>query len=128
MMTQMLRDEGFSLLELLVAVAILSLALIPMLGHHASALNSASQLKEKALAQLVAHNQVTRLANQATLPQIGQHQGDEVQGNVSFKWYATVNRRQASDLMIINVQVARLEGGENIAQLTGFRRSGEGYE
>lgn len=64
-------DGGFSLLELLVAMAVLSLAAVTLLDHQASAARMTGRVQEQALAAIVAENRLALLSAQEESPAIG---------------------------------------------------------
>lgn len=124
------QEDGFSLLELLVALAILSLAAIPLMAGQSDSLKQAAKLQEKTLAQMVAENVVVRLRNQPSPPAAGQITGTEIQAGVTFQWQATIARQQSSGLMTMTVRVraenpVNLKGFQTLVQLTGFRKAGQ---
>lgn len=124
------QEDGFSLLELLVALAILSLAAIPLMAGQSDSLKQAAKLQEKTLAQMVAENVVVRLRNQPSPPAAGQITGTEIQAGVPFHWQATIVRQQSSGLVTMTVRVgaenpANLKGFQTLVQLTGFRKAGQ---
>ena len=74
------RCQGFTLLEVLVALTIISLslgALISTSGSHAS---SAGYLKQKTIAHWVAMNEITQLQVEKVWPGKGRYQGLDTNG------------------------------------------------
>lgn len=116
-------QEGFSLLELLVAMAILSLAVIPMIASQSTSLRSASILKERTLAEMVAENTLTELSASETPPQVGTMHGTEYQAGIAFDWQADINRITAQNIMTISVSVSRKNTINPLYKITGFRKS-----
>lgn len=108
MMTSILKSEdGFSLLELLVAVAILSIALIPMVGYQATAMQNAARLQDKTLALMVAENVAVRLTEEEVLPAIGRMDGTEISGGIAYHWQAQISALSNSAIRLIRISVLR---------------------
>jgi general secretion pathway protein I len=115
-------DGGFSLLELLVAVAVLSLAAVTLLDHQASAARMTGRVQEQALAAIVAENRLALLSAQEESPAIGSRSGTEEQFGVSFRWAEVVRVVPGSELMSLDVTVTADGSDAPLAKLTAFRR------
>ena len=115
-------DGGFSLLELLVAVAVLSLAAVTLLDHQASAARMTGRVQEQALAAIVAENRLALLSAQEESPAIGSRSGSEEQFGVAFRWAEVVRVVPGSELMSLDVTVTADGSDAPLAKLTAFRR------
>ena len=121
---QKLKGEGgFSLLELLVAVAVLSLAAVTLLDHQASAARMTGRVQEQALAAIVAENRLALLTAQEEDPTIGSRSGLEDQFGATFRWTEVVRVVPGSELMSLDITVTADGGDAPLARLTGFRRA-----
>ena len=115
-------DQGFSLIELLVAVAILSLAAVTMLESQTQAVGMTSQVEQRALASIVAENRLNLALGLKDEPVPGTRTGTEEQMGVRFNWHETVRPTPGADLTLIQVSVS-VTGGQELATLTGFRKA-----
>ncbi|UTW58313.1 type II secretion system minor pseudopilin GspI [Kordiimonas sp. SCSIO 12603] len=115
-------EDGFSLIELLVAVALLSLVAVTLLQSQSGATKNTAILQEKALALMVAENQIARLTGGALIPNIGNRSGEEDQLGVKFQWQENVRLAPGGKLLAMEVSVFR-EDGVKLAELVGFRRA-----
>lgn len=115
-------DTGFSLIELLVAVALLSLVAVTLIQSQSGATKNTAVLQEKALAMVVAENQIARLTGGAIIPEIGNRTGEEHQLGVNFRWQETVQLAPGGRLLRMQVRVLNQQNIELI-MLTGFRRA-----
>ncbi len=122
MFSNLSSDKGFSLLELLVAIAILSLAVIPMISSQSAAVKSTSILTEKALAKIVAENALTMFKSTEVPPSPGRHTGNDQQGGFEFNWHANVEYFPAQYLMSVQINVTRVENSGSVYEITGFRQ------
>ena len=87
-------NKGFTLLEILVALTIISLslgALISTSGSHAS---SAGYLKQKTIAHWVAMNEITRLKLEKEWPGKGDTKGSSQMAGAEWYWTRSVNETE----------------------------------
>ncbi|MCP5380955.1 MAG: type II secretion system minor pseudopilin GspI [Kordiimonadaceae bacterium] len=115
-------QDGFSLLELLVAIAILSLAVIPMMATQSTAIRSSSHLNEKEIARFVAENALTELSISEIPPEPGMRQGTENQAGFDYTWQAVISRIPNQPLMTIMLSVNREGSTDTLYRLNGFRK------
>ncbi|WP_417457964.1 type II secretion system minor pseudopilin GspI [Kordiimonas sp.] len=116
-------DAGFSLLELLVAVAVLSLAAVTMIEHQAGGARMTSRVQVQALAATVAENRLALLKTQDVAPRAGSKTGEEEQLGVTFRWREEVRVISGSDMLALNIVVSLENSEAPVATLTGFRRA-----
>ncbi len=114
-------EEGFSLLELLIAVAILAVAAMALLESQTGAVRMTSRVQQQALAAMVAENRMAALRGKASLPVPGHRSGTEKQLSAEFEWRETVSRDPSGRLLMLDVAV--LQDKEQLAHLTGYRRA-----
>ena len=115
-------DDGFSLIELLVAVALLSLVAVTLLQSQSGATKNTAVLQEKALALVVAENQIARLTGSAIIPNVGNRSGEEEQFGIKFLWRESVKLAPGGKLLSMEVTVLSEDGSE-LMELVGFRRA-----
>jgi len=116
-------ETGFSLVELLVAVAILALAAVTLLESQTQAISLTSKVEQSALASLVAENRLNLVLGQSDDPVPGTRSGSAEQMGETFTWRETVRPAEGNDLFIINVVVMHPGAETEIARLTGFRKA-----
>lgn len=116
-------DEGFSLIELLVAVSILALAAVSLLESQTQAISITSQLEQQSLASIVAENRLNLALGLIEEPVPGTRSGSENQMGMEFRWQETVRPAPGGDLTIIEVTVSTVDRqGLQLANLVGFRK------
>ena len=78
--------KGFTLIEMLIALAILAIALAAVQRAVSGALDNAFALKQRLLASWVADNRLAELRAPRVLPPIGETKGEELQAGINFHW------------------------------------------
>ena len=118
-------QAGFSLLELMVAVSLLSLVVIPLLLSQGDAMRNAARLEERVLAAMVAEN----LLNEATALEAKSkkaERGTRTQGALQFAYRIKrqVERRDdaAFELIKVTVDITRQGKDKTLASLVGYQR------
>lgn len=100
------REPGFTLVEVLVALAILAVALAAAGRSVALSTDSAIEHKERVLAGLVAENRLGELVARRAWPGIGVTEGTERQAGVDFRWRAEVFATPHPGLRRVEIQVS----------------------
>ena len=115
------RVRGFTLVEILVALAIIAVALAAGLRALAQATDSAAALKERTLALWVAQNRVAAASLESPWPAPGQRTGRAQQAGVAFTYTETISTTPNRAFRKIDVIVAAPDAPEYaLAHLTGF--------
>ena len=83
--------RGFTLIEILVALAILAVALAAGMRSVAQSIDAATLLKHRTLALWVAQNRLAAAQLTAPWPALGMRAGDAEQARTRFVWRETVN-------------------------------------
>lgn len=81
---------GFTLVEVLVALAIVAIALAAGFRSVAQSADSATTLKARTLALWVAQNRLAAAQLATPGPALGESGGSDAQAGASFVWHATV--------------------------------------
>jgi general secretion pathway protein I len=115
------RLRGFTLVEILVALAILAIALTAGMRALAQATDTASALKARTLALWVAQNRLAAAQIAAPWPALGNYAGEAVQAGATFVWQASVTPTPNPTFRRIEITVAEPQSPDYaLARLTGF--------
>jgi general secretion pathway protein I len=99
------RSRGFTLIEVLVALAIVAIALVAVSRSGAVSTSSAAEIKLRTLAGYVADNRLGELDARRVWPPVGVTEGVERQADIDFPWRMEVFATQHPLLRRVEVQV-----------------------
>ena len=118
----MKRLKGFTLLEVLVALAVLAIAMAALIKVSGSNASNAAYLKEKTFAHWVAVNKANELRLADTWPSVGTSKGTVFMAEQEWRWQVKVSNTPDKNVRRLDIQVNR-EGAEgsaaNISAFTG---------
>ncbi len=114
--------EGFTLVEMLVALAIFSLAALALLRLEGATVSNTALLQEQAVAQMVARNIAVETITDPAAPAYGTERGQTVNGGRRWLWVRETGRSPEPRIQMINIAVFS-ERGSQAARLTIFRRA-----
>lgn len=115
------RARGFTLVEVLAAVAVLAIALAAILSAMARYADQAGYLRQKTLALWVAHNRLSEIMATPQWPATGRSDGDAEMGGQDWRWEVQVQATPDEQLRRIDIQVRPGEDRESsLAGLSAF--------
>ena len=79
-------SRGFTLLEVLIALAIVAMSVGALLGTITSSASNVSYLKDKTMAEWVALNELTQIRISQQMPDPGKRTGFVVMGGMKWQW------------------------------------------
>ena len=118
-----MNGRGFTLLETLVALAILAIALAAAFRAMGVATRSAAELRDRTLAELVADNRLAELRASKSFPPTGGNEGEALQAGQRFRWREDVSATPNPLFRRVDVRVFRVGSGSEgaaLARLSGF--------
>ncbi|NGY06310.1 type II secretion system minor pseudopilin GspI [Solimonas terrae] len=99
------RQRGFTLIEILVAVAIVAIAMGAIIAGMARFVDNAAYLREKTIAVWVAHDRLAELELQREWPDVGKSNGETEMAGASWKWELEVQKTGDEHLRRVDVRV-----------------------
>jgi general secretion pathway protein I len=96
--------RGFTLIEVLIALAIVAMAVGALLGTLTSAASNISYLHEKTLAEWVALNRLTEIRIAQIMPDKGKRAGNTVMGGMRWQWEQEVVELPVKGMFRVDVR------------------------
>ncbi|MGH8413132.1 MAG: type II secretion system minor pseudopilin GspI [Gammaproteobacteria bacterium] len=113
--------RGFTLIEVLIALAVLAIGMIAVIGTAGTSTRQAAELRDDTFAHWVAINELTTLRLAPALPDIGIQKGDAEMAGQKWHWQATVSKTSDPDLLRVDIDVSSALTPDTVASgLTGF--------
>lgn len=112
--------RGFTLLECVIALAILAVALTSALRAVGNTATSATLLRERTLAGWVAQNRLAELRATAAWPAIGRNEGRAEQAGRHYLWREEVQPTPNPLFRRVEVRVFDGSGAAALAESSGF--------
>ncbi|HIV79142.1 MAG TPA: type II secretion system minor pseudopilin GspI [Candidatus Sphingomonas excrementigallinarum] len=106
-------EEGFTLIEIMVALAVFSLAAMALVRLESATIRGAGILDETVVAQMVARNVAIAAVTDPQAPALGRTSGVEVNGGRSWKWTRIVSG--TGDARVVRIDVAVANAGGSVA-------------
>jgi general secretion pathway protein I len=109
------RASGFTLVEVLVALAIVTIGMAALLTALGSSADSASYQRDKTFAEWVALNRIAEVRLAQQKPQKGKTDGEAEMAGQKWKWAQEVLETEVKGILRIDVSVrpADAPGGQN---------------
>jgi general secretion pathway protein I len=116
------RIGGFTLIEMLVALAIFSLAALALLRLGGATAANSARLGDQAIAMIVARNLAVETLTDPQPPAFGTSAGEVANAGRRWRWTRSVARSPEARIQQIEIAVEPEAGGPGRASLTVFRR------
>ncbi|HUL92534.1 MAG TPA: type II secretion system minor pseudopilin GspI [Burkholderiales bacterium] len=114
------RTSGFTLVEILIALAVLAIALTATAHALGSAVDTTGALRERMLARWVAEDRLTELELKNEWPALDTKEGDATMGGRRFHWVQETGVTPVTRLRRVEVSVMLPGAKVALAHLTGF--------
>lgn len=116
------RARGFTLIEVVVALAIVGIGMFAVFKTIGDTANNVSFLRDRTIAAWVADNRITEMRLTGQMPSVDETEGDVEMAGRRWHWVATVSQTPVDGMRRIDVSVRRAEDAEgtSILSLAGF--------
>lgn len=113
--------QGFSLIEVLIALTIIAIALGAILSTSGTQASSVAYLKQKTIAHWVAANELTRLNVEKRFPDVGTSTGTSEMANFEWFWSREVQKTENLNTRQVTYTIYLDKRRENnVTSLTGY--------
>ncbi len=114
-------QRGFTLTEVLIALAILAIAMGALIKGGGQSAATMEHLRNKTLASWVAHNSVSQIQLEKVWPLPSQRKGREEMAGISWSWEASIEDTFDVNVKRIYVRVKPDDSSANpVATVTAF--------
>ncbi|HNP65782.1 MAG TPA: type II secretion system minor pseudopilin GspI [Woeseiaceae bacterium] len=114
------RRSGFTLIEVMVALVIVSLSLIAVTASMNQMIDAAETMRNRTYASWIAQNRIAELRLAFATPDVGTSSGEVEYANTDWSWRAVVSETGVEDLYRIDVSVSFAGSDDSIRTVTGF--------
>jgi general secretion pathway protein I len=114
------RSRAFTLVEVMVALAIIAISLIAVAAKMGRMIDTSNAMRERTYASWIAQNKIAemRLANQ--IPEVTSTSGEIDYANSTWRWRAVVSESGIENLYRVEVYVFDETGDIQIRKVNGF--------
>lgn len=113
-------SRGFTLIEVMVAMAIASLGLAAVAASVSQMVDAGASMQQRSYASWIAQNKIAEMRLANVVPDVSESSGDTIFANREWLWRATVSDTGVENLFRVDVMVGLADGDENIRTVTGF--------
>ena len=113
-------DRGFTLVEVLVALAILALSLTAAAASMSQMIDAANSMRDRTYASWIAQNKIAEMRLAGTIPEVSTTSGELEFGNALWEWQAVVSETGIENFMRVDVSVSYAGEEYVIRTVTGF--------
>jgi general secretion pathway protein I len=114
------RIAGFTLVEVMVALAIAGLSLAAVAASISQMVDAGSAMQERTYASWIAQNKITELRLANVLPEVSLTSGEVEYAALEWAWRATISETGVENLFRVDVEVSYAGSDEIIRTVTGF--------
>ena len=115
--TRVKATKGFTLIEVMVALAVLAIGMTAALHSTSQAGHAGAYLKQKTVAHWVASNKAAELAINREWLSPGVTTGTETMANQTWQWETQVQNTGVPELRLVTIRVS-LDGKEKASLIT----------
>lgn len=114
--------SGFTLVEVLVALAVLAIALAAVVRAMGQAIDLSADLRDRTVALWAAEERATKLQLRADWPAIDTTDGTMEFGEREWRWREQVSKTPADDLRRVDIEIRAPKSPDVLGRLTVFLR------
>lgn len=114
------RSSGFTLIEVMVALAIAALGLAAVAASVSQKVDAATAMQNRTYASWIAHNKIVELRLANVVPEVDETTGEVDYAGLEWAWRANVSETGVEGLFRVDVSVSFAGSEGVIRSVTGF--------
>ena len=112
--------RGFTLIEVMVALAIAALALSAVTAAISQMVDAATTIQQRTYASWIAQNKITEMRLENIVPDVSTSSGEVYYAGTDWEWRSTISETGVENLFRLDVEIF-LAGSDNVIRtVTGF--------
>ena len=112
--------NGFTLIEVMVALAIVAFSLSAVAASMAQMIDTANAMRERTYASWIAQNKIAEMRLANVIPTVSATSGDIDYANYRWAWRAVVSETGVENLFRVDVSVSYPGADSEIRTVSGF--------
>jgi general secretion pathway protein I len=113
-------SRGFTLIEVMVSLAIVAFALTAIAASMNQMIDSATAMRDRTYASWIAQNKIAELRLAGTIPDVSTTSGELEYANNNWSWRAVVSETGIENFRRIDVSVSYADSDYIVRTVTGF--------
>lgn len=113
-------QRGFTLIEVMVALAIAALALGAVAASVSQMIESATAMQERTYASWIAQNRIAELRLENVVPEVSEDSDEVEYAGREWVWRSTISETGVENLFRVDVDVSLAGSDEVIRRVSGF--------
>jgi general secretion pathway protein I len=114
------RPGGFTLVEVMVALAIAALGLAAVAASVSQMVDAAMAMQQRSYANWIAQNKIAELRLANVVPEVSSTSGQTEYAGLEWEWRATVSETGVENLFRVDVAVSQPGNEEVLRTVSGF--------
>lgn len=114
------KKSGFTLVEVMVALAIVAFSLTAVAASMNQMIDAANTLRERTYASWIAQNKLTEMRLANTIPEVSSTSGEVDYGLASWEWRAVVSETGIENFVRVDVSISHVDDDYVVRTVTGF--------
>lgn len=111
---------GFTLIEIMVALAIITISLGAIIENTTAANRNAQYLRDKTIAGWIAMNQISLIRARREWSSASSRQGEVEMGGQEWRWNMSIVKTDDANMRRLNIQVYKLDQEDPLLSMSGF--------
>jgi general secretion pathway protein I len=114
------RETGFTIIEVMVALAIVAFSLTAIAASMGQMIDASNGMRDRTYASWIAQNKIAEMRLANTIPEVTSTSGEVDFAGTEWAWRAVVSETPVENLFRVDVTVSYPGGDAGIRTVTGF--------